>query len=75
MHTGYFPAGKLNAVMGPSGSGKTTFLNVLSGKVGGKAIITGMVRVNEESMTLGKIQKIMGFVPQDDIVHVDLTVR
>jgi len=24
---GYFPSGKLSAVMGPSGSGKTTFLN------------------------------------------------
>jgi ABC-type hemin transport system ATPase subunit len=42
--SGCFPAGKLNAVMGPSGSGKTTFLNVLCGRVGGQAVITGMVR-------------------------------
>ena len=38
-------------------------------------MITGEVRVNDEHMPLAKLHKIMGFVPQDDIVHVDLTVR
>lgn len=48
---------------------------VLCGKVGGECVITGAVRVNGEHMPLDKLKKIMGFVPQDDIVHVDLTVR
>ena len=48
---------------------------VLCGKVGGECVITGAVRVNGEHMPLAKLRKIMGFVPQDDIVHVDLTVR
>ena len=48
---------------------------VLCGKVGGECVITGAVRVNDEHMPLAKLRKIMGFVPQDDTVHVDLTVR
>ena len=48
---------------------------MLCGKVGGECVITGAVRVNGEHMPLAKLRKIMGFVPQDDIVHVDLTVR
>lgn len=49
--------------------------SVLCGKVGGECVITGAVRVNDEHISLAKLRKIMGFVPQDDIVHVDLTVR
>ncbi len=33
------------------------------------------MRVNDENMPLAKLRKITGFVPQDDIVHSDLTVR
>eukprot|EP00798_Chlamydomonas_sp_ICE-L_P004549 gene4549-14728_t len=144
----YFPPGRLNAVMGPSGSGKTTFLNVISGKhrhydlagmsgyfppghsgsgkttflnaitgklytacvyttrpvmstnqlpstsmgsgrmlqglsattnadqvTGRNTQITGKIRINGGEMSLTKLKKITGFVPQDDIVHEDLSVR
>eukprot|EP00798_Chlamydomonas_sp_ICE-L_P010289 gene10289-8212_t len=70
-----FPSGKLNAVMGPSGSGKTTFLNVLAGRTGGDVTITGKVHVNGAYMKIKKLKKVTGFVPQDDIVHEDLSVR
>jgi ABC-type multidrug transport system ATPase subunit len=43
--------------------------------VGGDCIITGSVLVNDKHMPLAKLKKIMGFVPQDDTVHTDLTVR
>ncbi|KAL6748717.1 hypothetical protein V8C86DRAFT_1122712 [Haematococcus lacustris] len=71
--SGFFPPGKMHAVMGPSGSGKTTFLNVLSGKAHGA--VSGTVFVNGASMPLRKMRHITGFVPQDDIVHEDLSVR
>ncbi len=48
---------------------------LLGSQVGGDCVITGGVRINEESMPLSRLRKIMGFVPQDDIVHCDLTVR
>ena len=35
----------------------------------------GRVRVNGREMELSALQAITGFVPQDDIVHEDLTVR
>ncbi len=58
---------------------KRSLLVMLAGpmlrQVGGNCIITGAVRVNDEHMPLAKLKKIMGFVPQDDTVHVDLTVR
>lgn len=71
--SGHFPPGKMNAVMGPSGSGKTTFLNVLGGKAAGEVI--GTVLVNGIPMPIGQTRQVTGFVPQDDIVHEDLTVR
>ncbi|KAG1680619.1 hypothetical protein FOA52_015068 [Chlamydomonas sp. UWO 241] len=73
--SGFFPAGKLSAVMGPSGSGKTTFLNVLCGNVSRDSVINGQVRVNGTPVLLSRLTNITGFVPQDDIVHADLTVR
>ena len=50
-------------------------LSVMCGKTGRGCVVTGAVRVNGEQMALHKLQKVLGFVPQDDIVHVDLTVR
>merc|ERR1719343_1751941 len=72
--TGEFRAGNMCAILGPSGAGKTTFMNVLCGKatygtMGGDVIINGI------SGDISSIKSLTGFVPQDDIVHEQLTVR
>ncbi|DBB02881.1 TPA: hypothetical protein ACH3X1_013486 [Trebouxia sp. C0004] len=72
--TGHFNNAKVAAVMGPSGAGKTTFLNALMGTVK-YGTISGQVWVNGRAMNMSRLRRIMGFVPQDDIVHEDLTVR
>lgn len=53
---------------------QTTFLNVLCGKVP-TGIVTGRVRINGELVQLDQLKNIMGFVPQEDVVHEDLTVK
>ncbi|OQU81198.1 hypothetical protein SORBI_3006G025300 [Sorghum bicolor] len=66
--------GRVTAVMGPSGAGKTTFLNAVTGKVSGYKM-TGSVLVNGKNVNIRSYKKIIGFVPQDDIVHGNLTVE
>ncbi|KAJ8768627.1 hypothetical protein K2173_023531 [Erythroxylum novogranatense] len=72
--TGKLSPGRVSAVMGPSGAGKTTFLSALSGK-GSGCTVTGMVLVNGKPDPIHSYKKIIGFVPQDDIVHGNLTVE
>lgn len=70
--SGAIPSGSFWAVMGGSGAGKSTFLNVLMGKAkhtGGSVLVNG----HEEKMK--KYKKLIGYVPQDDIVLPELTVR
>eukprot|EP00930_Biecheleria_cincta_P002351 TRINITY_DN10335_c0_g3_i1.p1 TRINITY_DN10335_c0_g3~~TRINITY_DN10335_c0_g3_i1.p1 ORF type:complete len:802 (+),score=117.22 TRINITY_DN10335_c0_g3_i1:327-2408(+) len=72
--TGQFGKARMCAIMGPSGAGKTTFMNVLCGKANyGRA--GGKIWVNGQEVDMASIKRIMGFVPQDDIVHEELTVR
>ncbi|KAM0877156.1 hypothetical protein ACQ4PT_035663 [Festuca glaucescens] len=72
--TGELQPGRVTAVMGPSGAGKTTFLNAVSGKVTGYQM-TGSVLVNGKHGSIRSYKKIIGFVPQDDVVHGNLTVE
>jgi ABC-type multidrug transport system ATPase subunit len=72
--TGKFQAGHMAAIMGPSGAGKTTFMNTLCGKAW-YGNVTGKVWINGKDNGVAAIRPIMGFVPQDDIVHEELTVR
>jgi ABC-type multidrug transport system ATPase subunit len=62
----------LTAIIGPSGAGKTTLLNLISGRIKsstGKVLIGGVdVEKNHKFVN----QKI-GFVPQADILHTELT--
>ncbi|KAJ3416423.1 hypothetical protein HDV05_001581 [Chytridiales sp. JEL 0842] len=70
--TGTILSKKLTAIMGPSGAGKTTFMNVLMGKVNrtrGKLLINGL------ECEMSKYKKIIGYVPQEDIMLRELTVR
>ena len=73
--TGEVASGAITAIMGPSGSGKTTLLNVLSGKAAAYGTPTGQTWVNGEERELPSIKHVRGFVPQEDIIHENLTVR
>ncbi|KAM7257029.1 hypothetical protein ACFE04_012770 [Oxalis oulophora] len=72
--TGKLSPGRVSAVMGPSGAGKTTFLSALLGKASGCSV-TGSVLINGKNESIRSYKKITGFVPQDDIVHGNLTVE
>jgi ABC-type multidrug transport system ATPase subunit len=65
--------GKLIGIMGASGAGKTTLLNVLAGLVPptkGKILINGFDIFEEKE----KIQGVIGYVSQDDLLIEELTV-
>ena len=72
--TGKLSPGRVTAVMGPSGAGKTTFLNALAGKAY-SSITTGTILINGRPDPINCYKKVIGFVPQDDIVHGNLTVE
>ncbi len=66
-------SGMLVALMGASGSGKSTLLNVLNGSekpTRGHVFING-IDIHKEPQ---RIEGIIGFVPQDDLLIEDLTV-
>jgi ABC-type multidrug transport system ATPase subunit/pSer/pThr/pTyr-binding forkhead associated (FHA) protein len=69
----HLPPASLTAVAGPSGAGKTTLMRLLSGQT---AASEGMVLYN--GVNLAQCREahaaLMAFVPQDDVVHPDLTV-
>jgi ABC-type multidrug transport system ATPase subunit/pSer/pThr/pTyr-binding forkhead associated (FHA) protein len=68
------PSKSILAVMGPSGCGKSTLLKALNGDAppsSGNVYISGL-ELNENYDYL-KTQ--IGYVPQDDIVHRELTVE
>ncbi|MBT1701397.1 ATP-binding cassette domain-containing protein [Fulvivirgaceae bacterium PWU4] len=65
--------GKLIGLMGASGSGKSTLLNVLNGTEkpsSGRVLING-IDIHEQP---NKVQGIIGYIPQDDLLIEDLTV-
>lgn len=66
-------SGRLVALMGASGAGKSTLLHVLNGSekpTTGEVIINGInIHTNPE-----RIEGVIGFVPQDDLLIEDLTV-
>ncbi|KAL0291072.1 UNVERIFIED_CONTAM: ABC transporter G family member 28, partial [Sesamum radiatum] len=72
--TGEIRPGRITALMGPSGAGKTTLLSALAGKTVGCSI-AGLILINGKVESIRSYKKIVGFVPQDDIVHGNLTVE
>jgi ABC transport system ATP-binding/permease protein len=63
-----FAAGEMVAIIGGSGAGKTTLLTTLAGvsRPG-----TGVVRADGRDVAGGG-KSAVGYVPQDDIIHLDL---
>ncbi len=67
-------AGQLVAIVGPSGAGKTTLLEAIAGLA---PAISGSVRYDgiDVYANLGTFRTVLGYVPQDDIIHTDLPLR
>lgn len=66
--------GELVGMMGPSGAGKTTLLNVLAGltpPAGGRVLFDGLDLYRHHA----RFRRSIGYVPQDDVMHRELTVR
>jgi len=66
--------GAFVAVVGPSGAGKTTLLNALTGF---RPADQGAVFYGGRNLytDYDELRRQIGYVPQDDIVHAQLTVR
>lgn len=65
--------GEFVALMGPSGCGKSTLLKALSGDnpaTGGKVFLFGLDLIEHFKL----LKKKIGYVPQEDIIHRELTV-
>lgn len=68
------PSRKFVALMGPSGCGKSTLLKGLNGDnpVTNGSVMIGSLKLNQENLKV--LKSSIGYVPQDDIVHSDLTL-
>lgn len=68
------PGGSLVAVVGPSGAGKSTLLRALTGA---QPATQGRVYYSGRDLydNYQELRSRIGVVPQDDVVHRDLTVR
>ncbi|MFA6127975.1 MAG: ATP-binding cassette domain-containing protein, partial [Bacteroidales bacterium] len=66
-------SGQLVAIMGGSGVGKSTLLNILNGNI---PLDKGRILVNDLDIQKdkSKIEGLIGFVPQDDLLFEELTV-
>jgi ABC-type multidrug transport system ATPase subunit len=66
--------GELVAVVGPSGAGKTTLLEAVAGiaPAGSGAVSFDGVNLYEN---LSAFRSVLGYVPQDDIIHADLPLE
>ena len=67
-------AGELVAIVGPSGAGKTTLLEAIAGIA---PATSGSVRFDGVDLhaNVGAFRSVLGYVPQDDIIHADLPLR
>ena len=60
-------------LLGPSGAGKSTLLEAMSGA---RPASAGNVLINNQDLYrhFDSLKQAIGFVPQDDIIHAELTV-
>eukprot|EP00977_Amphora_coffeiformis_P015413 scaffold4510_cov183-Amphora_coffeaeformis.AAC.98 len=72
--SGRCPAGTMTALMGGSGAGKTSLLNALCGRAF-YGETTGKIYINGHEAKIDDHKGVTGFVPQDDIVFAELTVK
>lgn len=73
--SGVLRPGQVTAVMGPSGAGKTVFFTALLTKQDPSWKTTGSLRINGEGPEhFERFRHVIGYVPQDDTLHNDITV-
>lgn len=72
--TGRIQAKTMTAILGGSGAGKTSLLNALCGRAF-YGETKGTILVNGHEASIEDFKDSVGFVPQDDIVYSELTVR
>ncbi len=67
-------AGEFVGLIGPSGAGKTTLLDALNGL---RPATSGEVFLNQDPLyeEYARLRHHIGYVPQDDIIHRELTVQ
>jgi len=70
--SGEFKAGRTCAIMGPSGAGKTTLVNLVTEKA---KRTSGDIFINGKKDSLKNYKKLIGFVPQEDVMLRELTVQ
>jgi ABC-type multidrug transport system ATPase subunit len=71
--SGTLRPGTVTAILGPSGSGKTVLLKALLGRTDANWAVGGLLTVNGDTH-IGKYRAMIGSVPQDDVLHTELTV-
>lgn len=72
--SGSVRSGRVTAVMGPSGAGKSTFVTTLAGKAY-YGETQGEILINGKRDSLVNYKSVVGFVPQEDIMMRDMTVK
>ena len=71
--SGEIKSGEVTAILGPSGCGKTTLMHILLGLLQPSA---GTISINGSTdVTIRDVRKLIGFVPQDDVMISELTVE
>ena len=65
-------SGELLAIMGGSGTGKSTMLSILNGSITPQE---GSITINGHDISEPAAKALIGFVPQDDLLVEELTVR
>jgi len=72
--TGRLRAKTMTALMGGSGAGKTSLLNALCGRAF-YGLVEGKIWINGQEASIEEHKDAVGFVPQDDTVYAELTVK
>jgi ABC-type multidrug transport system ATPase subunit len=75
---GIIKSGSMTSIIGPSGSGKTTLMNFISSRSSWDAnmYVDGQLLLNGQNVkNLSKYKHLIGFVPQQDILYEESTVR
>eukprot|EP00758_Cryptobia_borreli_P016225 Tbor_TRINITY_DN6088_c0_g1::TRINITY_DN6088_c0_g1_i5::g.10828::m.10828 len=74
--TGDLMPGKVTAILGPSGAGKSVLFKLLLGRIPDNWQMEGTLSVNGDDSpnVVRDYRPRMGFVPQSDILHRELTV-